>query len=173
MKVLIMSLAVAAGLALTSCRTTYTSTSDNAAYNVDVPVGIRSNFAVQYPDATNVVWNMYDAAAVPIDWELTDWTPLDPQDYAVSFNMGNNKYYAWYDSNGNTLVGSAFAVSDYSRLPYAVSNLIANNYQGYTIESAQRESWKTKTGYELKLTNGTSKVKLLVDSDGNILKEKR
>lgn len=172
MKLKIMSLVAAASL-LFSCGTTYKSTSDNAAYNVTVPTGIRSNFAVQYPDAKNIVWNRFDVNTVPIDWEMTGWTALDAEDYTVGFNMGTDKYYAWYDGNGNTMIGSAFAITDYSQLPYAVNSLVQNSYKGYSIESVQRESWKSQTGYELKLVNGDSKVKLLVDSNGNILKEKR
>jgi hypothetical protein len=167
-----MSLVAAAGL-LFSCGTTYKSTSDNAAYNVTVPTDIISNFAVQYPDAKNIAWNSYDVNTVPIDWEMTGWTALYAQDYTVSFDMGSNKYYAWYDGNGNTLIGNAFAITDYSKLLYAINSLVQNSYKGYSIESVQRESWKSQTAYELKLVNGDSKVKLLVDSNGNILKEKK
>jgi hypothetical protein len=172
MKLKIMSLVAAAGLFFASCGTTYQSTSDNAAYNVTVSEGIRSNFYASYPDATNIVWNHYDAAQVPIDWEMTGWTVLDNDDYAVTFNMGGNNYYAWYDSNGN-LIGSTYAISDYSKLPYAVNSLLQTNYKDYTIEAVQREMWGSKTAYELKLKGqGDSKIKLLVDSNGTILKEK-
>ena len=94
MKLKIVSLVVAITL-LVSCGTTYTSTSNNAAYNVSVPSSIQGHFAVQYPDATNIVWNAYDAATVPIDWEMTGWTMLDASDYVVTFDVGTNKYYAW------------------------------------------------------------------------------
>ncbi len=172
MKFKILSLAVAAALMVSSCGTTYKTTSDNAAYNVNVPANIRGDFAVQYPGATNIAWNKYDATTVPIDWELTDWTVLDADDYAVTFDMGTNKYNAWYDNNG-ILVGNSFAITDYSKLPYAVNTMVQNNYKGYTIESAQRESWKTQMAYELKLMNGDSKIKLLIDANGNVLKEKK
>ena len=93
-KLKLVSLVVATTL-LFSCGTTYTSTSDNAAYNVNVPSSIKGNFAVQYPDATNIVWNSYDVATVPIDWEMTGWTTLDNNDYVVTFNVGSDQYYAW------------------------------------------------------------------------------
>ena len=115
---------LAAGLFVASCGTTYTSTSDNAAYNVTVPAGVRTNFAVAYPDATNVVWNAYDATVVPIDWEMSGWTVLDKDDYAVTFNMGSDTYYAWYDTNGN-LVGTAYAITDYTKL--MIFNFIDQN----------------------------------------------
>jgi hypothetical protein len=172
MKWKIMSLVAIAALCLTACSTSYNSTTDNAAYNVNVPMGVRSDFAVAYPDATDVVWNVYDMNAVPIDWELTDWTPLDANDYAVTFTMGNDRYYSWYDSDGN-LVGTVYAVTDYTRLPSAVSSLVRSKYDAYSIESVQREVKGSKAAYEIRLKAADdSRIKLLVDSDGNILKEK-
>lgn len=169
-KLKLASLAVATTL-LFSCGTTYTSTSDNAAYNVNVPSNIKGNFAVQYPDATNIVWNSYDAAVVPLDWDMVGWTTLDNKDYTVTFNVGSDQYYAWYDDNG-ALIGTAYAITDYSKLPYAVSTMLQNKYKDYTIDAAQRASWGTQTAYEIKLKNGDTKTKLLVDSQGNIIKEK-
>lgn len=171
MKSKILSLVVAAGLLVSSCGTTYTATSDNAAYNVEVPTGIRSNFATAYPDATTIVWNKYDVATVPIDWELNGWSALDADDYAVTFNVGNDKYYGWYDSNGK-LIGTTYLISDYTKLPPAVNTAWQTKYNGYTIESVQKETWNNQTAYEVKLMQGDMKVKLLVDANGNIIKEK-
>lgn len=171
MKLKILSLVAAAGLFFASCGTTYKSTSDNAAYNVTVPTGIRSSFAIAYPDATNVVWNRYDVNNVPIDWDLTGWNNLGASDYAVTFNMGNDQYYSWYDANGN-LIGTATVVSDYSKMPYVVNSMLHDKYSTYTIDSVNREISGSKTLYQIRLSNGDNKLKLLVDSDGNVLKEK-
>ena len=57
-------------------------------------------------------------------------------------------------------------------LPYAVNTLFQDKYKDYTIESAQREMWGTQTAYEVKLKNSDSNMKLLIDSQGNILKQK-
>jgi hypothetical protein len=169
MKLRILSLLAAAAI-ITSCSTTKTSTSENAAY-AGMPSTIRLDFERHYPDATNVAWTNFDAAAVPIDWELTDWAVLDNDDYVVRFDMGSDNYYAWYDANG-TWIGSAYAVSNTSLLPSAVTTTLNSQYKDYTIESIQKESWKDKTAYELKLANGDSRVKLLIDSNGTILKQK-
>lgn len=172
MKLKILSLFAAAAFFFASCGTTYQSTSDNAAYNVSVPLSIRTDFAASYPDATNVVWNSYDVTTVPIDWELTGWNTLDANDFTVSFDLGGNKYYAWYDSNGD-LVGSAYVVNDYNKLPYAVTSLLQNRYNTYAIDAVQREMWGSRTAYEITLKGSNdSKIKLLVDADGNILREK-
>ena len=171
MKLKILSLVAAAGIFLASCGTTYQSTSDNAAYNVNVPTNIRSGFAVAYPDATSVVWNAYDINNVPIDWELTGWNTLSNNAYAVTFNMGNDQYYAWYDANGD-LIGTATVVTDYTKVPYAVTNMLHDKYSAYNIDWVGREIVGSKANYEVKLSQGDNKVKLLVDSNGNVLKEK-
>jgi hypothetical protein len=169
MKLQIMSLLTAA-IVMTSCSTTQTSTSSNAAYG-GMPTAVRTDFERHYPDATNIVVTNYDAAAVPIDWELTDWSPLDASDYLVTFNMGNDKYYAWYDANG-TWVGSAYALEATSILPSAVTTTLHSQFNGYTIESLQKETWRDRMAYELKLVNGDKRLKVLVDANGTVIKQK-
>ena len=109
--------------------------------------------------------------ATPIDWELTDWSPMDNNDYVVVFDMESDKVNAWYDSKGSW-IGSAYTLNNNSLLPSAVSTTVSTNYSGYTIESVQREMWKDKSAYEIKLKNNDSRVKLLVDANGTILKQK-
>ena len=149
--------------------TTISSTSSNPAYTV--PSNVRTIFVTQYPSATNANWAAYDVAVVPIDWDLTGWTVLDPGDYTVTFDMDGNKYYAWYDTEGNW-VGSTYAVGDFSKLPAAVQSTISAKYAGYTIDKVQQEMWKDHMAYEIKLKNGDNKVKLVIDDQGNVLKEK-
>jgi hypothetical protein len=168
MKLKVLSL-VLATVFFFSCGTTYNSTTSNAAYGL--PSNIRTGFIAKYPDATNVTYTQYDAANAPIDWELNGWSPLTNSDYTVSFDMGGRKYNAWYTSNG-AWVGTTYAITDYTTLPYAVNTMLKDKYKDYTIESAQRESWKDQVAYELNLVNGDAKMKVLVDANGNVLKEK-
>lgn len=169
MKPKFLSLVVAA-LFLFSCETTRTSTSTNAA--LTVPVLIETTFTNQYPSATNVVWNNYNINTVPVDWELAGWPAMDPGDYVVQFDMDKERYYAWYDSDGNW-IGSAYVISDFKTLPEAVHTTLNTQFSGYTIETVQREFWKDKMAYEIKLKgSGDTKIKLLVDGNGTILKQK-
>jgi uncharacterized membrane protein YkoI len=177
MKLKIMSLVSATALML-SCGTpaytdtstsSSTSTSANAAYSV--PANIQTGFSTQYPTATNCTWQSYDAATAPVDWELNGWSAMDANGHTATFTMDNQQYYAWYDASGNW-VGSTYAVSDYTQLPESFHTMIKDKYSGYNIEKVQREMWKDRMAYEVKLKNGDKKVKLLVDDSGNILKEK-
>lgn len=169
MKLKLLSL-MAASVLLFSCSSTRTTTSSNTAFAV--PAIVETSFTNQYAGATNISWNRYDAASVPIDWELTGWPAMDAGDYVVRFDLNNEHYYAWYDSDGNW-VGSAYVVSDFKSLPDAVNTTLKNQFPGYTIETVQRELWKDKMAYEIKLKgSGDSKIKLVVDANGTILKQK-
>jgi hypothetical protein len=164
-------LMVAAGMAvLASCGPSYRVT-DRSAVVIDVPASIQTSFTTQYPAAANVVWTTYDASALPIDWELAGWPAMDHGDYVVSYSMNNDKYYSWYDSDGNW-IGTAYVVTDYKSLPSSINMMITDKYPGYTITAVNREMQKDRIAYEIQLKNGDSKAKLLVDENGNIIKQK-
>jgi len=164
-------LMLAAGMAvLASCGPSYKVT-NRATVGVDVPASIQTSFTTQYPSVTNIVWSTYDASTLPIDWEMAGWPAMDQGDYVVSFNVSNDRYYAWYDSDGNW-IGTAYVISDYKSLPAAINTMINDKYPGYTITMVNREMQKDRVAYEIQLKNGDSKAKLLVDENGNIIKQK-
>jgi len=152
-----------------SSRSTSTSTSSNAAYSV--PANLQTSFSTQYPNATNTTWSSYNASTVPIDWELNGWSAMDSTGHLATFTMDNQQYLAWYNADG-TWVGSTYSISDYAKLPAAISTMIKNKYTGYNIDKVQREMWKDRMAYEVKLKKDDGKIKLLVDDQGNIIKEK-
>jgi uncharacterized membrane protein YkoI len=174
-------LAVAAIAAFAACKPAYkatdtttgtTTTTTPSGTTVIVPAGTQTAFTTQYPTASNVVWTNYDAGVVvPIDWEMAGWTTLDANDYLVRFDMDNENYYAWYDSDGNW-IGSVYTMKDPTQLPAAVSTAVNNKYAGYTITDVDREFQKDRIAYEIEMKKDDSRVKLLVDAEGNILKEK-
>ena len=43
------------------------------------------------------------------------WTVIDAGDYVVQFDMDNEKYYPWYDTNGGW-IGTAYVVNDFTTL---------------------------------------------------------
>ena len=181
---------LAAIIALASCKPSYkatdksrTTTTDTTSTSMEkptptstttitVPPAIQTTFTTQYPTSTNVLWSKYDTmTVVPIDWEMAGWTTMDADDYLVRFDMDNENYYAWYDSDGNW-IGSAYVLKDHTQLPAAVNTVITNKYAGYSITGVNREFQKDKVAYEIEMKKDNSKVKLLVDADGNIIKEK-
>ena len=155
---------------LAACGTPYRAT--DVSGNVVVTSSMRNAFNDQYPGATNVVWSSYDPSVVILnDWELAEYNTLDASDYAVAFDMDNERYYAWYDRNGNW-IGSAYAVRDYTTLPSAVHATIRSQFPSYTIKSVNREYKRDRICYEVVLRRDDSKVVVLVDNEGNILKQR-
>lgn len=167
--ILIASVAV-----LASCGPSYRVTDGSTVSKdtIGVPTEIKSAFSTQYPTATNVVWTTYDATAVPlVDWDLNGWPAPGEGAYVVTYNMNGDTYYSWYAANSDW-IGTAYAVSDYKSLPPAVSTVINDKFPGYTISTVNREMQKDKMAYEIQLKNGDAKAKVLIDDNGNIIKQK-
>ena len=162
-------IAVAAIGLLTACTSTRYRATDTG---VLIPVATQRAFDYQYPNSMNIIWDNYDNSVVILnDWEMTGWTVLDADDYEVRFNMDGEKYYAWYDSDGNW-VGTAYVVNDFNTLPGEVKHVINMQYATYTIAKANREFYNDKTAYEVVLKNPENKIVLLMDQNGNVIKSK-
>jgi hypothetical protein len=171
LKILIL---IAGVVVLASCGPSYRVTDQSTVSKdtIGVPSEIKSAFSTQYPTATNVVWTTYDASATPlVDWDLNGWPAPGEGAYVATFNLNSDTYYAWYGAN-NDWIGTAYAVNDYNSLPPAINTMLNDKFAGYTISSANREMKKGQMAYELQLKNGDSKIKMLVDDNGNIIKQK-
>lgn len=155
-----------------SYQTTTTSSTSTHEARGNVPSSIQTTFTAQYPTAANVVWAPYEQVAVPIDMDLAGWGPLDAGDYVARFDVEGVKYYAWYDAAGDW-IGTAYVLNDINNLPVAARDVLNKRYAGYAVETIQREMEKNRTAYEVKLKKSDDeKVKVLIDENGTILKEK-
>ena len=162
--------AVAAIVVFAACGTPYRAT--DVSGTVVVSASTQRAFYDQYPHASNVVWSSYDPNVVVLnDWELAEYGTLDVSDYAVTFDMDNDKYYAWYDQDGNW-VGTAYVMKDYTLLPSSVHSTLSTQFPSYRIASVNREYKKDRVCYEIVMKKDDSKVILLVDNNGNVLKQK-
>jgi hypothetical protein len=160
---------VAAVVSLAACETTYQATDTGI---ITVSDNTRRAFIDQYPNSSNVAWSYYDPNVVVInEWELTGWETLDQSDYVVRFDMDNENYYAWYDSDGNW-IGTAYVVKDFNTLPSLVSTSVRNKYPMHTITGVNREYYSDRMLYEIVVKKDDQKVVMLVDANGNIVKEK-
>lgn len=161
-------LAVAVIGIFTACSSTYRATDTGVVISSDASRA----FDLQYPTATNVSWSMYDPNVVILnDWDMTGWTAIDADDYVVQFDMDGERYYSWYDSNGEW-IGTAYAVRDFTLLPEMVRTEINAKYPGYTISSVNKEFHKDRVAYEVVLKDGDSKQVILMDLNGVVLKSK-
>ena len=161
-------LALAVIAFFTACSSTYRATDTGVVISTDASRA----FELQYPSATNVVWSSYDPNVVILnDWDMAGWTVIDADDYVVRFDMDNEKYYAWYDSNGEW-IGTAYVVNDYTTLPDMVRSTINSKYPGYIISSVNKEFHKDRIAYEIVLKDGDTKQVVLMDLNGVVLKSK-
>lgn len=151
--------------------TTNTSTSDYAAFGA--PAKIQTSFSGQYPAANNIIWSRYNPNTQAIlDWEFAGWPAMDADDYTARFTLDTFNYHAWYDAGGDW-IGSAYIIKGMKSLPDAVNSTIKAQFGSYSFDSAVRQFWKNEEAYEIKLKNGdANKLKLLLDENGNILKQK-
>ena len=86
--------------------------------------------------------------------------------------MNGEKYYAWYDNDGEW-VGTAVRMTNHNSLPSAINTVLSSQYAGYVIEDIDREIYKDKIAYEVELKKSDSdKLKILFDSNGTVLKSK-
>ena len=138
--------------------------------SLNVPEPTRTAFTTKYPNAANVNWRRYEPVNT-IDWDWTGWPKMDTSDYAVSYNADGSEYWAWYDQDNNW-IGSVTTVTDVSTIPAAVTKTIQKEFPGYTVTSVDKENDKNRTAYEIDLTKGGEKAKLLVAEDGKLLKKK-
>jgi hypothetical protein len=161
-------IAVAVIALINACSSTYRATDTGVVISTDATRA----FELQYPAAANVVWNSYDPNVVILnDWDLAGWTVIDADDYVVQFDMDNEKYYAWYDTNGEW-IGTAYVVNDFTTLPDMVRSAIDTKYPGYTISKVNKEFHKDRIAYEIVLKDGDTKQVLLMDLNGVVLKSK-
>ena len=151
-----------------ACSSTYRATDTGVVISTDASRA----FNMQYPTATNIVWNSYDPNAVILnDWDLAGWTVIDAEDYAVQFDMDNEKYYAWYDAKGEW-IGTAYVVNDFTTLPDMVRSSIDAKYPGYTISKVNKEFDKDRIAYEVVLKDGDIKQVVLMDLNGVVVRSK-
>ena len=161
-------IAVAAIALFAACSSTYRATDTGVVISSDATRA----FDLQYPAATNVIWSTYDPNVVILnDWDLAGWSTIDENDYVVNFDMDGEKYYAWYDSNGDW-IGSAYVVNDYTTLPDMVKSEINTKYPGYTISRVNKEFHKDRIAYEIVLKDDNTKQVVLMDLNGVVLKSK-
>jgi len=155
----------------TEAKTTVTP-DPNAAPTTTVynpPDNVRTAFQTKYPNASSVTWSPYKTYD-RINWEWTGWPSMDTSYYAVNYTVDNRPYWGWWDRNMNW-IGSTASI-DSTMLPDAVKNTLKKSYRGYTITSIDEENDKNRTAYEIKLEKGTTRARVLIDKDGNIMKKK-
>ncbi|MDR2125990.1 MAG: PepSY-like domain-containing protein [Prevotellaceae bacterium] len=122
-------------------------------HDVVPPVGLQQKFKSDFPKSHDVEWE------------------TDGDIYEVEFDLRLKDYKVYYDSAGNILmiVQEIFR----SELPSVVKNAAKAKYPEYSFEDIDKISRGSEVFYKIEMERFLSdlEVKLLIKSDGVILKE--
>ena len=137
----------------------------------DPQAEMTTDFTTRFPNSSEVVWYRYTPEdrldIYPTDWDYN----MDATDYEVRFKMDGSDYSAWYD-NGKWVRTESMMMSNNSKLPANINDLLRTQYNGYTIKDVETEQNSTRTVYEIELAKGNEKCKVFYTSEGAIIKKK-
>jgi hypothetical protein len=137
---------------------------------VEVPVATKTHFEAKYPQASNVVWTRYETFPSNLEWDWYGWPVMDTNDYVAYWGTTENPYWVWYDQDGNWI--GAVETINISSVPDAVNKKLNTEFSGFTVGTVNKENDKNRVAYEISLTKGDDKVKVLIDEKGNVMKKK-
>lgn len=147
------------------------NTNNSAKANITVPEKVKTEFKTKYPKATNETWNRYDPNYdYSYDWDMTGWPKMDTSYYTVNYDYDGGDYWVFYTPNWEWM--STVEPVKSTEVPDAVNKTLNAKYKNYTVESVNKENDKNREAYEIKLMNGQDKMKVLIDSKGNVMKAK-
>ena len=118
----------------------------------DVPQAIRTAFESQFSNAADVEWKMKEG------------------NYKAMFTVNNKKQGAEFSSTGELL--SKSEKIENSDLPKPVADAVKLGYANAAIDEVYRVEKGGQTHYMVKLA-GDNQKKLVYDSDGKLIKEKK
>lgn len=118
----------------------------------DVPVNLKQNFKQNYPQASDIEWEM------------------NGQAYKVEFDANRQEHEIWYATDGNiTKTEQEMTEAD---LPQTIKTVIADNYLGYKVDSVEKTIENGGTTYKVELEKGWNDEKEVVfDENGKVLSE--
>ncbi|MGG9971982.1 PepSY-like domain-containing protein [Ferruginibacter sp. SUN002] len=138
---------------------------------VEVAPIVQTKFIERYPAASDVQWVRYqDVPVTDADWNLMDWASLDTTDYAAKYVIDKKDYWSWYTPQGEWI--STVSTIESTEVPAAVNKTLQSQFPGYTITFVNKENYKNKTAYKVKLEKGDDKMKVVMDENGSIMKQK-
>jgi uncharacterized membrane protein YkoI len=138
----------------------------------DPQAEMTTDFTTRFPNSTEVVWYSYNPDdridVLPTDWDYN----MDATDYEVRFKMDGSDYQAYYNDGKWVRTESMMVMSNNSKLPANINDLLRTQYSGYTIKDVETEQNSTRTVYEIELAKGNEKCKVFYTSEGAIIKKK-
>ncbi|MFZ6664615.1 PepSY-like domain-containing protein [Peijinzhouia sedimentorum] len=116
-----------------------------------VPSIILNQFNAQFPDATDIAWEM------------------ERKQYKVEFETGWNKdHELWFDINGSVIKHKEEITKE--ELPTEIKSKINNDFKGYSIDDLERISEQGSILYKMELNSlFRQDWKMVFDKAGNVV----
>ncbi len=121
--------------------------------SADVPQSVRNAFSKNNAKATDIEWKK------------------DMDNYKVEFDMGRMEHEIWYSASGEVIKKEQDITP--ADLPKAVRDAITSKYADYRMDDVEMTWVKNVTTYKVELEKGNEEWEVTVDSNGNILQERR
>jgi hypothetical protein len=120
---------------------------------VNVPELVKKEFAAKYPKASKVKWGLEK-----------------PGEYEAEFDLNKSEMSVVIDEKGNVLEVETEIKE--AELPQAVKATLAKDFAGYKIEEVEKSDAKGVISYEMDAKKDKTKVEIIFDSNGKLLKQK-
>jgi hypothetical protein len=120
----------------------------------DVPAKVKDAFTQKFPDATSIKWDKENDT----EWE-------------AEFKMNGSEYSANFDNSG-VWVETEYKISS-ADIPPAVKTTLEKEYAGSNIEVAEISETPDGKAIEFVLKSGKERTEVIMDMEGNILKQEQ
>lgn len=115
------------------------------------PSVVKIAFNEKFPNATSVKWEKENEAEWEAEFKLT----------GVEYSANFSNEGIWKETEHEVAIGE---------LPDAITNVLENQYSGYTIKGAEMVETPMLSGFEVEIKKGKETVEIMIDTDGNVQK---
>ena len=119
----------------------------------EVPELVKNAFTKEYTQATDIEWER------------------DMDNFKVEFDMGRMEHEIWYTPSGD-VIKKEQDISE-AELPQVIRDIIKSKYSGYRIDDVEMTWQDNATTYEVEVEKGKEEWKIVFDSEGKIIQERR
>ncbi|WP_157418075.1 PepSY-like domain-containing protein [Aequorivita capsosiphonis] len=119
----------------------------------ELPETVKNAFLKDYSKATDVEWER------------------DMENYKVEFDMERMEQEIWYTASGEVIKKEQDITE--ADLPQGIRDAIKSKYPDYRVDDVEMTWQDGKTTYEVELEKGKEEWKIVYDSNGNVLQERR
>lgn len=141
-----------------------------------VPAAVIASVEKEYPEGIVELWEAIPVEAFESYYVVSETNDLKlgekPEYYQVTMKSDRSKTFAVYNAKGN-LIHSREIIRD-TALPESISTAIVANYPGWKITGDKEiimQNRGIQDNYKVEITKGKEKRILIMDPDGQVIKE--